>query len=673
MRNLVSPSQVKKKKQDQKVYVHCCEGLIGLTSFYAFSTKGLLKIINNFLDSGATGFYRDGKFFLVTIYTKDELLDLLVSNYKPTFIPAWSRSIFEDGFTEKVEDLKAQYPEYYNEYQSCKNSILEWLKGKNKKPEDIKGDLLIDLFHNLPCIIENKNVLEYIQTAGIPYTLKDKKGRSYKKIWYSPLWNKSLGRFGKGTIFTSYLNALGGITKESWDSAIFGSPHKDVLGEYPLFQFDLKNWGGSREGKVDKNKRNYSLGVGITTGERSLGTAADVLLLIESLTFFRGFLGEEYGYTQEGKSTIKQKPRFSLCVRNTSGAFHTGLMSEMTTSKNEKNLLGVEEIFVPTWSDPLTFQQARERLSQTAELPIQTFLNTSKDLMKHLSLHASQTGIESYLRFACVGRGGTGFSTLHFLIPVEEYYPRRSKRNDIIGPFILLHNDLLFKLSRGDLPYTIKTAADNFVRAVSDFSISRSTLQEVMYSYLDLADAVAITDASHLSGRLSKESFDNFRLPDWWIDKLERGEETAEFRIGKSIAYQKQLCYFDDISELLEGNLNKRLVSAYSRFIALIDDDEQEEVVNDVKCWLPIDFLVNYKFHSYRKYDMSDERLAWSFFFTNDDSFSALAVALDALYSNKLISEYISPFVSTDKELLEQALKIPLSKPNQRRLRGMIK
>ena len=671
MRNLVSPSQTKRKKLDRKVFIHCCEGLIGLTSFYAFSTKGLLKIVNNFVDSGATGFYRDGKFFLVTIYTKDELLDLLVSNYKPTFIPAWSRSIFEDGFTDKVEELKRDYPEYCEEYQACKNSILQWLQGKNKKPEDIKGDLLIDLFHNLPRIIENKDALGYVQTAGIPYTLKDKKGKVYKRLWYSPLWNKSLGRFGKGTIFTSYLNALSGINKESWDAAIFGTPHQNVMGDYPLFQFDLKNYGGSREGKVDK--RNYSLGVGITSGEKSLGTAADVFLLIESLTFFRGFLGEEYGYTQEGKQTIKQKPRFSLCVRNTSGAFHTGLMSEMSTSKDQKNLLGVEEIFVPTWSDPLTFQQARERLSQTAELPVQTFLNTSKDLMKHLSLHATQTGIESYMRFACVGRGGTGFSTLYFLIPVEEYYPRRSKRNDIIAPFVLLHNDLLFKLSRGDLPYTIKTAANNFVRAVSDFSISRSTLQEVMYSYLDLSDAVAITDASHLTGRITKEAFDNFRLPDWWIDKLERGEESTEFRIGKSIAYGRQLCFFEDIVELLEGNLNKRLVSAYSRFISLIEDDEQEEIVSDVKCWMPMDFLVSYKFHSYTKYPMTDEKLAWSFFFDNDDMFSALAVALDALYSNQLISEYISPFVSTDKQLLEQALKIPLSKPNQRRLRGMIK
>ncbi|MAC71180.1 MAG: hypothetical protein CMP84_13375 [Gammaproteobacteria bacterium] len=671
MKNLLLPSKAKKKEQEQKVFVHCCNGLRGLTAFYAFSSKGFLKIINKFVDKGATGFYRDGKFFIVTVYTKDELLELLVSNYKPTFIPAWSKNIFGDVFLEKIEELKVLYPEYCDEYKECKDSILHWLKGKNKKPEDIKGDLLIDLFHNLPRIIENKNVLEYVQTAGIPYTLKDKKGKSYKKLWYSPLWNKSLGRFGKGTIFTSYLNALGGITKDSWDAAIFGTPHKDVLGEYPLFQFDLKNWGGSREGKVDK--RNYSLGVGITTGEKSLGTAADVLLLIESLTFFRGFLGEEYGYTQEGKSTIKQKPRFSLCVRNTSGAFHTGLMSEMTTSKNEKNLLGVEEIFVPTWQDPLTFQQARERLSQTAELPVQTFLNTSKDLMKHLSLHSTQTGIESYVRFACVGRGGTGFSTLHFLIPVEEYYPRRSKRNDIISPFILLHNDLLFKLSRGDLPYTIKTAAGNFVRAVSDFSISRSTLQEVMYSYLDLADAVTITDASHLSGRITKQAFDSFKLPDWWITKLERGEETAELRIGKSIAYGRQLCFFDDIADLLDGNLNKRLVNAYSRFIALIDDDDQEEVIDDIKCWLPIDFLVSYKFHSYTKYPMTDEKLAWSFFFDNDDSFSALAVALDALYTNKLIGEYICPFVSTDKELMEQALKIPLSKPNQRRLRGMIK
>ena len=61
----------------------------------------------------------------------------------------------------------------------------------------------------------------------------------------------------------------------------------------------------------------------------SLGTAADVLMLIESLTFFRGYLGEDYvqNLSQE-EVKVKKKIRFSLCVRNTSSAFHTGLMSE---------------------------------------------------------------------------------------------------------------------------------------------------------------------------------------------------------------------------------------------------------------------------------------------------------------------------------------------------------
>ena len=110
MRNLKSPSQQKQQKLNRQAYVHCCGGLKGLTAFYAFSTKGLLKIINNFVDSGATGFYRDGRFFIVSIYTKDELLDLLVANYKPSFVPVWSRSIFEEGFLSKLEDLKSTYP-----------------------------------------------------------------------------------------------------------------------------------------------------------------------------------------------------------------------------------------------------------------------------------------------------------------------------------------------------------------------------------------------------------------------------------------------------------------------------------------------------------------------------------------------------------------------------------
>ena len=480
-----------------------------------------------------------------------------------------------------------------------------------------------------------------------------------------------MGRFGKGSIFTSYLNSLSDITKESWDSAIFGTPHKGVLGEYPLFQYDLKNWGGSREGKVDK--KNYSLGVGVATGEKSLGTAADVLMLIESLTFFRGYLGEEYFTSKDGVNKIKQKPRFSLCVRNTSGSFDTGLMSEMSTSQNQNMLIGIEEIFSPIWSDPLTFQQALERLSQTAEMPVQTYLNTSKDLMSHLSLHATQTGIDSYVRFSCVGRGGTGFSTLHFLIPVEEYFPKKSKRNDIISPFFPLHNELIFKISKTDLPYTIKTAATGFVRSISEFSISRSTLQEIMYSYLNLAEAVDITDSTHLSGRLEKDKFTSFKLPSWWVGVLERGTESAELRIGKSIAYNRQLCFFDDISKLLDGSLDVRLIEAYSKFVMLIEDIGEDEITDDVKCWLPTDFIITYKFNSYARYPLDDEKRAWKFFLDNDDRYSALSVALDALYSRQLISEHIHPLVSTEANIMSLALSIPLSKQNQRRLRSMVK
>ena len=672
MRNLKSPSQIKKKQQKGKLLVHCCEGLQGLTSFYAFSSKGILKIINTFVDEGAKGFYAHGKFFIITTLTKDELLDGLTKNYKPSFIPVWSKVLFDETYFEKLEEIKNNHPDYYAKVLRSRISIEEWLTSKDKTPKDLKGDVLIELLHSISEIIGEKEVIDYIRTAAVPYTISANKGRQYKKVWFSPLWNKSLGRFGKGSIFSSYINALKDITKESWDAAIFGTPHKNVLGEYPIFQYDLKNWGGSREGKIDKEK--YSIGIGTNTGEKSLGTAADVLMLIESLTFFRGYLGEDYvqNLSQE-EVKVKKKIRFSLCVRNTSSAFHTGLMSEMTTSHATKNLIGVEEIFVPTWSDPLTFKQAQERLSMTAEVPVDTFINTSKDLMSHLSQHALQSGIDSYVRFACVGRGGSGFSTLNFLIPVEEYFPKKSKRNDIISPFISLYNELLYKINKTELPQTIKIAAREFVKSVSDFGISRATLQEVMYSFLDLKDAVEFTSDVYLGGRLSKEYFKNFRLPDWWITVIERGTESAELRIGKSIARGRQLCFFDDISELVQGNLNIRLIEAYSQFIKIIDDDDQEEITADTKCWFPIDFLISYKFHSYKKYDMNDEKNAWKFFFENYDPVGALTIAVDALTSRNLMKEYIYPFISTEKKELETALKIPLTSQNQRKLRGLIK
>ena len=669
MRNLRSPTEIKPSRKSIRLYTHCCEGLVGLSAFYAFSTKGLLKIINRDIDPYATGHYDQGKFYLTTILDKEEILSHLVQKYNPSFVPVWSRSIFEDSFQEKLAKLAEKYPKYLEKVENVTKDISAWLKERNLKPSDIKGDILIELFHELENVVGNKDVLEYVKTAGIPYTISGFKGKQYKKLWYSPLWNKSLGRFGKGSIFNSFLSSLNDISKESWDAAIFGTPHQKVLGEYPTYQYDLKNWGGAREGKVDK--KNYSLGIGVATGEKSLGTAADVLLLIESLTFFRGYLGEDYSQAGDDENvTVKKKPKFSLCVRNTSSSFHTGLMSEMSTSRAQKNLIGNEEIFVPIWSDPLTFNQAQERLSMTAEMPVETFINTSKDLMKHLALHASQTGIESYVRFSCVSRGGSGFSALHFLIPVEEYFPKRSRRNDIVSPLVPLYNEILYKLSRSSLPHTLKVACDSFVRSINDFSISRSTTQEIMYSFLGLADALKRTSAALGSGKLSTEYFSTFKLPSWWIDVLERRTESAELRIAKSISYGRQLCYFEDLSELVQGNLNRSLVSAYCAFIRFIDDPGDCEITSDIKTWMPMDYLVTFKFFSYKRYEMDAERNAWKFFIDNNDPVSALSIALDALNSRNLISSSPYPFVSTHRDDLELALKVPLSSQNQRRLRN---
>ena len=118
----------------------------------------------------------------------------------------------------------------------------------------------------------------------------------------------------------------------------------------------------------------------------------------------------------------------------------------------------------------------------------------------------------------------------------------------------------------------------------------------------------------------------------------------------KDIARGRQLCFFDDISELVQGNLNIRLIEAYSQFIKIIDDDDQEEITADTKCWFPIDFLISYKFHSYKKYDMNDEKNAWKYFFENYDPVGALTIAIDALTSRNLMKEYIYPFIINRKE-----------------------
>jgi hypothetical protein len=295
--------------------------------------------------------------------------------------------------------------------------------------------------------------------------------------------------------------------------------------------------------------------------------------------------------------------------------------------------------------------------------------------MKHLSLHAKQTGIDSYMRFSCVGRGGTGMSQLNFLIPVEEFEPHKNKRNDIIAPFMPLYNECLYRLRNDSLPHNLRSSVESFVMSINEFTMSRSTPREIMYSFLDLVSSVRVTDKKYLKGKLSRNYLGSksFRLPDWWVDVLCRNGLTAEMRIASSIVSKVQQCNFEDIRDLLEDKVDLELIKAYSRFIKYIDNLSTDEIVGIKKEWLPIDFLVNAKFLSYKKYDLAESKNAWKFLMDYGDTFGALSIALDTLYSKKLIKSYVYPFASSEHENMKLALRIPLSNESVNSIRRQIR
>ena len=144
-------------------------------------------------------------------------------------------------------------------------------------------------------------------------------------------------------------------------------------------------------------------------------------------------------------------------------------------------------------------------------------------------------------------------------------------------------------------------------------------------------------------------------------------------RIAKSISHNKQLCDFSDLVLLLEGKLDTALLSGYIRFMEFVEIGELKEISSESAQWLPIDFLVHFKFGSYKKYDFSDQKSVWEFMLENNDSFGALGVALECLYRFNLISAFIYPFATTEKKDLEIALSIPFGDKDLRRLRNQIK
>ena len=197
-----------------------------------------------------------------------------------------------------------------------------------------------------------------------------------------------------------------------------------------------------------------------------------------------------------------------------------------------------------------------------------------------------------------------------------------------------------------------------------------------MYALLEMIRRIRITSVN-AGGRLSREHFDVnadecFSLPEWWLEVLERGYESSEMRIAKSIIHGIQMCYLEDIRDLLEDKLDNRLVEAYIDFLPYIQTDKEVRGVDSSHIWMPMDYVISYFFLYHKRGEMRNERSAWSFLLNNDDTASALAVATDSLYSNNVMKDVVVPFDSTKKENLLLAVKIPIGKSDKRRLRRML-
>ena len=340
------------------------------------------------IDENAKGYWQDGRFYLHSTATADNLIDHLLNHH--TFIPALCPWNGTSGFYGKSTILdgimtcpSSRFDEVRIAIEQCRNLVSS--HNLKAQPKAKAKDKFV-----AACIAQITSDAWQDWAKTVLVLKEDKKGN------ISPAWANLLGsrgNVGNADFGGVYLDSIGylinyqtGETRSGaeffWRASIINHQEENSLVSAALL-LHYDSVGDVAEEIKTCRSGDYGKSGG---GSLTLANPADVILAIEGLLTFSGS-------TVRAKETDSEsRPEYSFAVPLVAGSADTAVQAEARSF--------MEEIWLPIWNQPKSWVGLQEDLGQLlrGEL-LKGRIGNSIDFAGKACQAARQRDINQFIRY----------------------------------------------------------------------------------------------------------------------------------------------------------------------------------------------------------------------------------------------------------------------------------
>ncbi|MFY8147698.1 MAG: type I-G CRISPR-associated protein Cas8g1/Csx17 [Prochlorococcaceae cyanobacterium] len=602
---------------------------------------GLLRAVNDQLDSNACGSWRDGQFFLETRFSSADLSDFFANHYRPSpCLTPWNKpkgggsGFLEGQVPDAITDLQG---ERFDELRRVAAAVVRVMP-EHVSGGSVKGEDKIRAFEHLSRDGGSDAFTAWLKVCAI--TTTDAKGKPI--VRYPALLGGTAGFLG-ADFGDQFVKSLAAAKAEHFEAAIFGGSAPKILQSAGnTLIYDPAGRGDGQQG--------YRVASSDT--QSTAANPAELILLAEGLTFFQGYALTDHQDEQDQGGT--RQASFTLAVlHNSSG--HAS--SSWLENKGQRS----EELWCPLWEEPVTLDEVRQELGKKALLPLPRQLVTGTDFALFASQLGREKALSGFARYCFPPRVGQG-TKIPSLIEVFHLTRSREDRTDALASVAAFASTLRRRASKPATPASYLHAAERVVAEVEALSGGGGSFAVL------LRHLVAWRQQESLNAedkQLNRFRFRRKELPPQWFTSLARELESPEWRLGMALASNSPYASLADVLLLLEGRLDEDLVDDLEAGLGWIDwqglppiPEPEEEIP-----WLPADYLVGLllnQWHFGEHVPVEGDRTRWSELLWAERPEEAMEIALHRLRVADVVSWPWPAITGSDPRRLLRAVEVPI-------------
>ncbi len=602
---------------------------------------GLLKVLNQQLDSDARGYWEQGHFHLETQQTPEEIGSFFATNYQPTpcLTPWNSDSQFHRGVAPiSIEKLEGTRFDELKRIASIAAKIIPEEMKQGKKGED--KDKKIHAIQRLQLEGNNDSWTSWLNVCAVIYT--NHKGD--QDVRYPALLGGSGGAFGRADFGTQFVRSLAIAKAEHFIAVIKTNATKGILTK------DCNSLIYNPACRGDGQQGNK---VAFMDIQKTTANPAEMILVAEGISFFRGYATAAQGDGNEGQSQTS-KASFTLTVRHLS-AGHAS--SNWLENKGQMT----DELWCPLWDGPARFNEVRDELDRVAMLPLPGQLMTGTDFALFASQLGRRHGLSGFARYCFPPRVGQG-TKIPSLIEVFPLQVDQEDRSDALAAVAGFASTLRWRSADRSIPTSYRNCAERVVselEALSGGGGSFSALLRHLVAWRRQEDLKPEGDRLHRFSQGKRE------LPPQWFGLLERELDVPEWRLGLALATDSPYATLADITLLLDGRIDADLINDLEAGLGWIDRTGLPPLPEpeDTLPWLPPDYLVGVllnQWHFDGHVPIKGDRDRWEQLLLAGRPEEAMEVALHRLRVTDVVSWPWPAIAASDPQRLLRAVEVPV-------------